>query len=231
MSAEIIQLEQQIDPLVQANNHYKMMVDFVKQQMKKGVDFGIVPGTNNKPVLLKPGAEKLCRLFNLYPQLELVESITDFDKPLFHYHYRCTIYRHGEPIGQGEGCCNSKEKKYEKQQYKVYDLVNTICKISQKRALISAVLVAVGASEFFAQDLDPTEESDSPLHLSPTSTGNKNKPRPNSQLIDQTTEELKRLGWSNQQGQAYLKKYFNVTTRAQLTPMQLQQFLELLRSL
>lgn len=147
MSAEIIKVEQEyIDPLVAANNHYQMMATFVKQQMQQGVDFGIVPGTNNKPVLLKPGAEKLCRLFNLYPQLELVQSIADFDKPLFHYHYRCTIYRHGEPIGQGEGCCNSREKKYEKQQYRVYDLVNTITKIAQKRCLSASTPVLVKTS-------------------------------------------------------------------------------------
>lgn len=164
--AEIVKLEEQINPLVQADNHYKMMVTFVKQQMQRDVDYGVIPGTNNKPTLLKPGAEKLCRLFNLYPQLELVQSITDFDKPLFHYHYRCTVYRHGEPVGQGEGCCNSKEKKYEKQQYKVYDLTNTICKIAQKRAMVSAVLVAVGASEFFTCDLEPEETADQPMQQS-----------------------------------------------------------------
>lgn len=166
MEAEIVKLEQ-LDPLVQSANHYKMMIAFVKQQMHRDVDFGVIPGTNNKPVLLKPGAEKLCRLFNLYPQLELVQSVTDFDKPLFHYHYRCTIYRHGEPVGQGEGCCNSKEKKYEKQQYKVYDLTNTICKIAQKRAMVSAVLVAVGASEFFTCDLEEEEESPKPQASTP----------------------------------------------------------------
>lgn len=101
MEAEIVQIQQQIDPLVATNNHYKMMVDFVKMQMQKDIDYGVIPGTNNKPVLLKPGAEKLCRLFSLYPQLELVQSVVDFDKPLFHYHYKCTIYRHGEPIGGG----------------------------------------------------------------------------------------------------------------------------------
>jgi len=195
-------------PITLASNHYQMMVEFVKLQMVENVDFGVVPGTNNKPVLLKPGAEKLCRLFNLYPQLELIQSIVDFDKPLFHYHYRCTIYRQGEPIGQGEGCCNSKEKKYEKQQFKVYDLVNTITKIAQKRAMVSAVLVAVGASQFFTQDI--LEEDIS--------------------LIDQTTAELKRLGWTNEQGRFFLQKHYGKNSRQQLTQRELQDFLEALRS-
>lgn len=133
--------------------HYRVMVVFVKAQMQKGVDYGTIPGTK-KPTLLKPGAEKLCRLFSLRPSYELLHFITDFDKPLFHYHYRCSLYRRGEMVGQGDGCCNSMENKYQKQKYKIYDLTNTICKIAQKRALIAAVLSSCGASEFFTQDLE-----------------------------------------------------------------------------
>ena len=57
-------------------------------------------------------------------------------------------------VGQGDGNCNSMENKYKKQQYKVYDLTNTICKIAQKRALVAAVLSSCGASEFFTQDIE-----------------------------------------------------------------------------
>lgn len=35
-----------------------------------------------------------------------------------------------------------------------YDLVNTLQKMAQKRALVAAVLIATGASEFFTQDLE-----------------------------------------------------------------------------
>ena len=66
--------------------HYQVMVAFVKAQMTKDIDYGVIPGTR-KPTLLKPGAEKLCRLFNLRPILEIIHSIVDFEKPLFHYHY------------------------------------------------------------------------------------------------------------------------------------------------
>ncbi len=137
----------------QTANHYKVMVAFVKAQMTKDVDYGVIPGTR-KPTLLKPGAEKLLRLFNLRPHLELLHSVVDFEKPLFYYHYRCSLYKGEEMVGEGDGCCNSKEKKYEKQQYKIYDLTNTICKIAQKRALVAAVLSSCAASEFFTQDLE-----------------------------------------------------------------------------
>lgn len=39
-----------------------------------------------------------------------------------------------------------------------YDLVNTLQKMAQKRALVGAVLVATGASEFFSQGVDDLEE-------------------------------------------------------------------------
>ena len=133
--------------------HYKLMVAFVSAQMQKDIDYGIIPGTK-KPSLWKPGAEKLCRLFSLRPSYELIHFVTDFEQPLFFYHYRCTLVRQGEMVGQGDGSCNSREKKYEKQKYRIYDLTNTICKIGQKRALVAAVLSSCGASEFFSQDLE-----------------------------------------------------------------------------
>ncbi len=139
--------------IAQTASHYKVMVAFVKAQMKRDIDYGVIPGTR-KPTLLKPGAEKLCRLFSLRPSYELIHFVTDFDKPLFHYHYRCILVRSEKMVGQGDGCCNSREKKYEKQQYKIYDLTNTICKIAQKRALVAAVLSSCGASQFFTQDIE-----------------------------------------------------------------------------
>jgi len=139
-------------------DHYAVMVAFVKAQMQQGIDYGIIPGTGSKPVLLKPGAEKLCRLFNLRPHIELVQSVVDFDKPLFHYHYRCKLYRNGEVVGEGDGCCNTLEHKYQKQKYKVFDLANTVCKMAQKRALVCAVLSDCGASELLTQDLQTGRE-------------------------------------------------------------------------
>ncbi len=151
-------VEGEIEPVYrnaieQTANHYKVMVAFVKAQMQKDVDYGVIPGTR-KPTLLKPGAEKLLRLFNLRPHLELLHSVVDFETPLFYYHYRCSLYKGEEMVGEGDGCCNSREKKYEKQQYKICDLTNTICKIAQKRALVAAVLSSCAASEFFTQDLE-----------------------------------------------------------------------------
>ena len=139
--------------LATTQSHYQLMVDFVKAQITKDIDYGVIPGTS-KPTLLKPGAEKLIRLFSLRPHFVLIQSVVDFDKPIFYYHYRCSLYRNGEMVGEGDGCCNSMEGKYQRQKNRIYDLTNTVCKISQKRPMIAAVLHTCGASEFFTQDLE-----------------------------------------------------------------------------
>ena len=48
-------------------------------------------------------------------------------------------------------------------------------------------------------------------------------------LIDQTTAELKRLGWSNDRGKLFLQEKFAKTSRQELTQQELQQFLSALK--
>lgn len=189
---------------------HQILQQYVSGKMVQTIDYGVVPGTKSKPTLLKPGAEKLCRLFGLSTRFQLIESIQDFtgknhdDEPFFFYFYRCSVW-HGELlIAECDASCNSWEKKYrhreskptcpkcqnqtirksEKEFYcwnkiggcgarfalnfegitsqsiglipnsEIFDQINTIQKMAQKRALIGAVLIATGASEFFTQDLE-----------------------------------------------------------------------------
>ena len=96
----------------EANHFLKTITLFIDRNLKEKVDYGLIPGCGDKKVLFKPGAEKLCRLFKLRPTFEIVDRITDYKDELFHYHYRCTLYRHGELIAQGDGIANSKESKF-----------------------------------------------------------------------------------------------------------------------
>ncbi|MDJ0581693.1 hypothetical protein [Crocosphaera sp.] len=216
--SEIIKVNQE-ETLAITREHYEVMTAFVKEQMKENVDFGVIPGTNSKPTLLKPGAEKLCRLLSLNPTFSLISSIIDFDKPVFYYHYQCSLYHKNQLVGQGDGSCNSKERKYRyrkaeltcpicgqptvikgKEQYgggyvcykkkggcgakfkdndaeitnqdvglienpDIFDQVNTIQKMAQKRSLIAAVLCSVGASQFFTQDLEDMDFAVRPCSL------------------------------------------------------------------
>ena len=115
-------------------------------------------GTETEPAFLVylgcSEEEVSAYLKTLRPHLEVIHSVVDFDKPLFYFHYRCSLYRDSEMVGEADGCCNSLEVKYQKQKYKIFDLTNTICKIAQKRALVAAVLSSCGASQFFTQDLE-----------------------------------------------------------------------------
>jgi hypothetical protein len=85
----------------------------VRRELKEGLDYGVIPGTQ-KPTLLKPGAEKLAKLLDCFDEYEIIERIEDWDKPLFRYLVRCTLYLYGTgiKISSGLGECNSMEFKY-----------------------------------------------------------------------------------------------------------------------
>ena len=82
-----------------------------------GIDYGVIPGTGDKPVLLKPGAEKICAFFGYVPSIEVVAEIEDwkgekYGEPLFYYRYRVSLLKDGFAVGQGEGSANTWEGKY-----------------------------------------------------------------------------------------------------------------------
>lgn len=95
--------------------HQKM----IQEQMTKGHDYGVIPGTN-KPTLLKPGAEKIVLLYKLVAEFETTDKTADYVNGFFMYEMRCTINKvivnDGVmvkfPVAQGVGSCNSKESKY-----------------------------------------------------------------------------------------------------------------------
>lgn len=182
-----------------------------------GVDYGVIPGTNTKPVLLLPGMEKLLRALRLRPEYIARQQIVDFDKPLFYFQYECRLIEidTGLVVATAIGSANSNESKwryrtaerecpncgaatikrskfapkgapqgtppgwycyakiggcgaefaYEDGQIleqevgrienpDLADQLNTIDKISQKRALGSAVKIVANASMLFDIDLE-----------------------------------------------------------------------------
>lgn len=94
------------------------VVAFVQKIMVPGTDFGVIPGTGNKPVLLKPGAERLCSFFGLSPEFVVGEEVNDWigrdhnGELFFYVKYQCRLSRNGKVIGCGEGSCSSWESKY-----------------------------------------------------------------------------------------------------------------------
>jgi hypothetical protein len=98
---------------------YNALVDFYKAQMREGLDYAVIPGTN-KPSLLQPGADKLCTLFSLTPEIEVIEKVQDwigqqtYGEPFFMFSVRCRIYQTGTNIliAEAIGSCNSFEKAF-----------------------------------------------------------------------------------------------------------------------
>lgn len=91
--------------------------EFVRSILVPGVDFGTIPGAK-KPFLQKPGAEKLCLLYNLAPEFHPIDSDTIRDwttnPPHIQLAYRCDLIHRptGTKVGEGSGVCSSWEQKY-----------------------------------------------------------------------------------------------------------------------
>jgi len=69
----------------------------------------------------------------------------------------CTIHGPGgEALSRCSARCNNREAKY--RSLVIFDVRNTVQKMAEKRAFVSAVLMATGASDIFAQDLEDLPE-------------------------------------------------------------------------
>lgn len=142
--------------LKEARKRIDMLRRFVEEMMTPGIDYGIVAGIS-KHTLLKPGAEKLCDAFGFSKRVEVVNRLEDWYRGIFHYEVRITLIckRSGMIEAEGVGCCNSREAAYKDQSG--HDVVNTILKMTKKRALIDAVLSATRSSDIFTQDVEEME--------------------------------------------------------------------------
>lgn len=138
-----------------------LIKEFVKKHLEDGVDFGRIHVLSkdkcpnpyscdkdyhySKPVLFKPGQEKLFSLFQITAKLERDEEaykmLPDIKNLVA---YKCVMYRGNEIVGEGRGSAVVNEKGRD---------ANATIKIAEKRARMDACL-SLGFSEFFAQDLD-----------------------------------------------------------------------------
>lgn len=240
MTNAIVRLPQtSIEQINTAVDHYNTLVLFIQRSLREGLDYGTIKGCGDKPVLFKPGAEKIATLFGLRESFERLEAIKDwtgqqFKEPFFNFEYKCTLRdRLGDVVAECVASCNSWEEKYRyrtsertcpkcgaaaikrsnypdkqtgdkgwychtksggcnakfqsddpqiisQQQGKVpndrvFDQVNTIDKMAQKRSFVGSVILAANASNFFAvehseiqtldADFEPLEDVSSAARL------------------------------------------------------------------
>uniref|UniRef100_A0A6M3JB14 Uncharacterized protein n=1 Tax=viral metagenome TaxID=1070528 RepID=A0A6M3JB14_9ZZZZ len=162
----------------------KMFNEWVNTQLKSGVDYGTIPGTD-KPTLLKPGAEKIAQLYGCAPKAEVTLRQQDAATGYLYVEVRCDLVniQTGQIVATGLGCCSSFESKYRwrwewwnsqtppatdlgyertrngkwRRRTENRDLIdqwNTVLKIGKKRAMVDASLSVSGASEKFTQDME-----------------------------------------------------------------------------
>lgn len=159
------------------------IAEIQRRLMRPGVDFGKIPGTGDRPTLLKPGAEKLADFYQLAAGMSAEMTPGDGERtPLIRYEVRCTLHLRsldGPVVASGWGVCTSHEKKYRyrnewtngKKQRVVNDdpweQANTILKIAEKRAFIDAVLRATASSGLFTQDVGDDDLPDEPVRPEP----------------------------------------------------------------
>lgn len=191
MSGEVVELKQDQGsqmPVTQADvdalkRQRDLLREFVSSQMREANftdsraegygdgDYGVIPGTKKK-CLLKPGAEKLLRLFNLGARVRLVDKEVDRMANFAMFTYRAEVYhlRTSAVIAECEGSANSQEVKYKertvwrknpkgvkemiKEETPISDVLNTLMKMAQKRALVGATILATAASDYFSPDLE-----------------------------------------------------------------------------
>lgn len=102
----------------QAVQRRQLIVDYTRQAMVEGTDYGKIPNAGDRLVLFQAGADKLCNWFGLRISYEIVEMVKDWTgadhngEPFFYYEVRATGFRNDYLIGEGVGSCTSWESKY-----------------------------------------------------------------------------------------------------------------------
>lgn len=88
--------------------------DVLKSQMQEDVHYGKIPGTGDKPTLLKAGAEMLRMVFNMSTICEATDVTVDTDKYGHKTYEICMhiINKDGIKVATGLGTCSTLESKY-----------------------------------------------------------------------------------------------------------------------
>lgn len=113
MTNEVAKMEEPAKPMTaqEMKEHINIIQRILNEVMKKGTHYDALPGCGGKPVLLKPGAEKILATFRIGVEV-IVEDLSDE----FDYRYRviCRGFHipTGNTVGFGIGEASTGEKKY-----------------------------------------------------------------------------------------------------------------------
>lgn len=183
----------------------------VHQALKEGRDYGVIPGTGDKPTLLKPGAERINAAFACAPRYRVIESEIDHfrtvewtkrkkqfqgkkfvgwktesgtSQGLYRYVVECELVHRasGTVIGQGMASASTMESKYIDRPR---DSENVVLKMAEKRAFIAATLNAYGLSDEFTQDVEDLQPATENGVTTPTPARAATKDRASTGQVDE----------------------------------------------
>lgn len=89
-----------------------LIQEIMRRVMKNGEHYGTIPGCGPKPVLLKPGAEKLCTAFRIAPHFHINKSDTLNGHREYEIVCELKAMHTGVTICEGVGTCSTLEGKY-----------------------------------------------------------------------------------------------------------------------
>lgn len=111
MSFELSVIDQPPVPAERLKQQVTAIMDAMKGVMVEKLHYGVIPGTGDKPTLLKPGAEVICMMFRLIPTFE--ETRVELPNGHVEYRIKCVLLTpNGLVAGQGSGSCSTLESKY-----------------------------------------------------------------------------------------------------------------------
>jgi hypothetical protein len=150
----------------------KALLEWIKEALVEGVDFGSIHVVSkkkcdkgnrctnkyhwSKPVLFKPGAEKICGMLGLvasFPNMREYEKMAVAGKKIEIIMLRCELHQGETFMGEGAGARSVSQE---------YGDINKAIKMCQKSAHIDATLKTAGLSEMFTQDLDDMQPKEDP---------------------------------------------------------------------
>lgn len=164
---EVTQMTAGSGSLAEYSKQRDYLATIVRDKMVRDIDFGIIPGVQ-KESLYKAGAEKIAQFFGLGARISAKDKTIDLDANFAMFSYTIEIFhlKSGISLAQCEGSANSQEKKYRARKENgaltptpIGDIMNTLQKMAQKRAYVGAVIQAIGASDFYTQDIDTPEDA------------------------------------------------------------------------
>lgn len=129
-----------VDALLEKRQYF---IEKILPTLVDGKDYFVIKGRKS---LGKAGAEKLASLFQLSASFEkdteTMDSLKGIDGLIA---FKCTLSKNGTPVAEGRGAAILKEHNGN---------ANTLIKICEKRAYVSAIIRATGLSDLFSQDLE-----------------------------------------------------------------------------